>query len=440
MSEIKLFAVTGKPVFFSRSPDLFNCLFRAFGINAFYTRLAAESAEEALSVARAIGLSGLNITSPFKEDIIPFLDGLDKHALGISAVNCVVNRRNCLTGYNTDFAGAVRALEKNGVKPENKKVVILGAGGAAKAAVYGLLRSGAKSVIVMNRTPERAKELSRLTGCDYAPLENADDILGQSDILISCIPSYQRIIKPDFLKKGLVVMDANYTDSSFIHESSYKGYKIVNGLDWLCYQAFPAFHLFTCKKVSGDLEKKIVRDAFKEKSDTKPNIALIGLMGAGKTTVGRLLAKKMEYGFLEIDRIIEKLSGLTIPEIFRKKGEEFFREIERSVIAEQILGAKGKIFSLGGGAIRNEENHRVLKQNCYIVWLWVLPKTAIKRIDVSSRPLLNHSNPEEAADRILKARVPLYAKASDMVISTESKSPREIARRIKNEMDQTLKD
>lgn len=440
MSETKIFAVTGKPVFFSRSPDLFNPLFHEFGINAIYTRMAAESAEEAIYMAKAIKLSGLNVTSPFKEDMVPYLDGMDEHAQKIKAVNCVLSREDRYTGYNTDFKGAVRALEKNGVNPKNKKVVILGSGGAAKAAAYGLLKSGAENVTIMNRTPERARRASRLLGCHCAPLENAYRILNQSDILISCIPSYRGIINPDLLSGSLTVMDANYKNSSFIRAASLRGCKVVNGLDWLCFQAIPAFRLFTGKKVSKDLEEKIMKHALMRRSDSRPNIALVGFMGSGKTTVARLLAERMGFGFLETDRMIEKLSGLTPAEIFRRKGEKFFRKIENSVIAEQIPGAKGKVFSLGGGAICNEKNRRVLRQSCHVVWLWVSPQTAIGRTDAFSRPLLNCSNPEEAAERILRARIPLYAKASDMVISTENRQPREIARWIKDEMDQAFSD
>ena len=440
MSETKLFAVTGKPVFHSRSPQLFNSLFRAIEIDAVYTRLAAASAEEALTTAKAIKLSGLNVTSPFKEEVIRFLDSIDKHASEIKAVNCVVNRGNKYSGYNTDFIGAVRALEKNGIDPENKEVVILGAGGAARAAAYGLVKSNAKNVTIMNRTCGRAKRTSQRLGCNSAPLENAEKIMNQCDILISCIPSHSCIINPDFLTKSLVIMDANYKDSSFIHNARAKGCMTVSGLEWLYYQALPAFFLFTGQEILPDLQRKMLKDALIEKSNNKPNIALIGFMGSGKTTVGKLLAGKVGFGFVEIDKIIEKYSGVSILEIFEKRSEKNFRKIECSVIAEQIPKAKGKLFSLGGGAVLNEENCKILKKYCHVVWLWVSVQTALKRIDISSRPLLNRSNPERAAERILAARIPLYARVSDLVINTESGCAGKIAGRIRDEMDQTLKD
>jgi len=440
MSETKLFAVTGKPVFHSRSPQLFNNLFLAIGIDAVYIRLAAASAEEAISTAKVIKLSGLNVTSPFKEEVIHFLDSVDKHALEINAVNCVINQKNKYTGYNTDFIGAVRALEKNGVELKNKKIVILGAGGAARAAAYGLIKSDTKNVTIMNRTSERAKRDSQSLGCDYAPLENAEKIMNKCDILISCIPSHSGIINPDLLKESLVIMDANYKDSSFIRNARAKGCITVSGLEWLYYQALPAFSLFTGQEILPDFQRSILKNALIEKLNNKSNIALIGFMGSGKTAVGRLLAERMRFGFVDIDKIIEKSSGVSIPEIFKKRGEKNFRKIERSVIAEQISQTKGKVFSLGGGAILSEENRKILKKYCRTVWLWVSVQTAIKRIDISSRPLLNHSNPEKAAERTLAARIPLYAKVSDLVINTETGCAGEIARRIKDEMDQALKD
>jgi len=183
-----------------------------------------------------------------------------------------------------------------------------------------------------------------------------------------------------------------------------------------------------------------LKNALIEKLNNKSNIALIGFMGSGKTAVGRLLAERMRFGFVDLDKIIEKSSGVSIPEIFKKRGEKNFRKIECSVIAEQISKTKGKVFSLGGGAILSEENRKILKKYCRTVWLWVSVQTAIKRIDISSRPLLNHSNPEKAAERTLAARIPLYAKVSDLVINTETGCAGEIARRIKDEMDQALKD
>lgn len=438
MSEIKLFAVTGQPVFHSRSPQIFNSLFHSLRMDAVYIRINAMSAEEVIKTARAMKLSGFNVTSPHKYGIMKNLDDVEEHARTIGAVNTVVVDNGKWIGHNTDFIGVAETLKNNSIDPQNINIAILGAGGAARAAAYGLINSNAKKVILLNRTEERAKKASLQLGCDYAPLEKGKEILDKSDILISCIPSVQRVVNPDFLNSDLVVMDANYKDSVLIHDAVEKGCRTINGLEWLVYQALPAFYLFTGQKISKDLQRKILNDVLMKKAMYKPNIALIGFMGTGKTTVGQLLAEKKGFRFMDIDKIIEELSGKTIPEIFRKKGEKAFRKIEKSVISKKIPDAHETVFSLGGGVILDEKNRNILNKYCHVIWLWASVQTALKQINISSRPLLSQKNPEKIAKRILTARIPLYAKVSDLAISTETSNAEEIAKRIKDEMGQTL--
>ena len=204
MSEIKLFAVTGKPIFHSHSPYLFNSFFHKMKMDAIYTRLAAVNSIEALNTAKAMKLAGLNVTSPYKEEMIKVLDEVDDQALEVDAVNCIVNHKDRFIGYNTDVIGATRALETNGINPKGRQVAIFGAGGAARAAAYGMINTSAKKVILINRTDKRAKKIAQQLGCDHAPLEKAQEVLKRSDILISCIPVHNHFINPIFLKKELV--------------------------------------------------------------------------------------------------------------------------------------------------------------------------------------------------------------------------------------------
>jgi len=438
MSDTKLFAVTGQPIFHSRSPEIFNCLFQSLRMNAVYIRIIAVSAEEVINTARAMQLSGFNVTSPYKHEIMKNLDDVEEHARTINAVNTVVTDNGKWIGYNTDFIGVVETLKNNSIDPQNINIAILGAGGAARAAAYGLINSNAKRVILLNRTEEHAKKAALQLGCDYAPLEKGKEILDRSNILISCIPSIQRVLNPDFLNSGLVVMDANYKDSVLIHDAVEKGCRTINGLEWLVYQALPAFHLFTGQKVTLDLQRKIMHNVSMKKAMFKPNIALIGFMGTGKTTVGQLLAERKGFRFMDIDKIIEESSGKTIPEIFRQKGEKAFREIEKSVILTKIPDAHETVFSLGGGGILEEENRANLNKHCHVIWLWASVQKALKQINISSRPLLNQKTPEKLAKKILADRIPLYAKVSDLTVSIETSNAEEIAKRIKDEMDQTL--
>jgi len=434
MSETKIMAVTGKPIFHSRSPEIFNHLFHELGIAAVYTRLSAENGEEAIWTAGAMKLSGFNVTSPFKEEIIRFLDGLDEHASAIGAVNCVVRRENKYYGYNTDYIGAVDALERNGINPRNQRVVVLGAGGAACAAAYGLIQKKAKKIILMNRTPERAKQASLRLGCDYAPLWKAEETVKQSDIFISCVSSANAVVEPACLKKDLVFMDASYGNSPLEVAAERKGCRVVSGLEWLLYQALPCFHLYTGQDVPKDVQQRLGKVLQEEQPQKKSHICLIGFMGSGKTTIGRLTAEKTGLAFVDTDTLIEKSAGETVREIFRGKGEDFFRDCEASILKRHLPVSARKVFSLGGGAVLGPENRKIIRRYCRTVWLWVSGGTALGRMDISSRPLLGEDFSQNGAMTILANRIPLYAKVSDLVISTESGDEEKIAWRIKDEV------
>lgn len=439
MSDCKFLAVTGNPVFHSLSPQIFSRLFREFEIDGYYLRLAATNAEEAIKTAKAMKLHGLNITSPFKEEIIPYLSCVDVHAEKIQAVNCLVRENASYAGFNTDSIGALQALKHNGVDPQNKRIVVLGAGGAARASVYGLIKARAERVVLLNRTAERAKNISKHLGCDYAPLKHAKEILRDCDILISCLPFQKQILDPDYLKKTTVVMDANYHHSSLIHDAEAKGCQTVNGIEWLIYQALSAFTKFTKQETPLHLFKEIKADLWKNKAEGKPNIALVGFMGTGKTEVGRLLADKMDLGFVDTDASIQKNAGVSISEIFKTQGERSFRAMEHAVIQKAVQGSRGYVFSLGGGAVLNPDNAQILREWCHVVWLWASSSTIQRRADISNRPLLDDNRSENIIEQMLRDRFLAYAKASDLVISNESCDANKTAERIRHEMDQALR-
>jgi shikimate dehydrogenase len=435
MSEMKLLGVIGKPVYHSRSPIIFDIVFRELGIDALYLRLSAETAREAMETVKEIKLSGFNVTSPFKEGLVPLLDSVDEPAAAIGAVNCVVSQDTKYRGRNTDFLGAVEALERNGVSLRNKRVAIFGAGGAARAAAYGLKLAGTNRVTLINRTLDKARIAARRLGCDYAPFEEAPKVLGQSDILISCISSRRSVINPDHLRKGLVVMDANYRPSELARAAGQKDCVVIDGLEWLLCQAFHSLREFIGQEVTPALRGKIGKAVKGAAVSPKTNIALVGFMGSGKTTVGRLLAEKWGSEFVDTDEVIGKNHRMTVSEIFKLNGEGFFRAEEKSVVKTLLPHVKRTVISLGGGAILDEDNQRLIKQNCHSVWLWTSPSTALKRIASFSRPLLRGHDAKKRAEALLESRLPFYAKVSDLVLSTESANGVEIARRILNEMD-----
>lgn len=434
-TQIKIFAVAGNPVIHSQSPQIFNQLFQIHKMKAEYIRINAENAEAVMAAVKAVDIKGFNVTSPFKKNIMNYLDKWEEDVDAIGAVNTVVTDKRRLIGYNTDHIGVVETLKAHGIDPQNKKALILGAGGAARAAAFGLAQSHAQQVVFSNRTEVKAKDAAKRLGCDYVPLSQAERVLSGSDILISCVSTPQPLVSSKALKKNLVVLDANYRNSSLSRSAIQQGCLVLDGKEWLLRQAFPAFSRFTGKRVDSKIQARMRMNMSADSGLVKTNLALIGFMGTGKTRIGKLLAAKMGIKFVDIDHSIEESTGVSVSELFQREQEESFRKIEKKMIRQHIPPAQATIFSLGGGAVLDKENRSLLKRHCRVVWLWAAIPTIWQRIDKGTRPLLNLNQTEAGAQTLLSGRISLYARASDLFINTETGSPDYIAERIKNEMD-----
>ena len=418
-TSLNKFGVVGYPIAHSMSPIMFRKAFAESGIDAIYTCFSIEDIGDFIRISKELSLDGFNVTAPFKQSIIPYLDEIDPSARMIDAVNVVVVRDGHLIGYNTDFIGVIGALEVNGVVPENKSVLVIGAGGAARAAVFGLKRLG-MDVSLVNRSWDNAIDVGMELQVKIATLDGIESAVCDSDIIVSCLPGDVDMIDASWLHKDHIVMDANYVFSSMLRKARNKNCKIIDGRDWLWAQALPSFELFVGKQAPVDIMKKAVL----EERPERKNIALIGFMGAGKSAVAQELSEKMDW--IDVDEEIEKKIQKTISEIFDEDGEEVFRKIEKDIIAE-VCNRKNTIISCGGGVILDNENIDVLRKNCHIVWLFVGEKTAFSRIgDDKMRPLLGKD--------IYAQRLPLYLKSADVVIDTENRDPTQISKHIIEEL------
>ncbi len=435
MSE-KIFAVAGNPILHSKSPEMFNFAFKKLGINAIYIRIAAFSAKETISIANEIGACGLNITSPFKEEMISVLINIDENAKTIGAINCITNENNVWIGHNTDANGVVGALEHNLGSIAGKKIIVLGAGGAAKAAIYALVSKKA-DVTIINRTFGKAKELAHKFGCKVAKFVELAQNLKHINILISCIPTCERIIPKFALCKKLAVLDANYSiQTALIKDAKTNDCKIIDAREWLFFQAIPSFEYFLGRKIPSTIITTM-RETLYTKKTEKKNIALIGFMGSGKTTIAKELTNLTKMKLIDIDENIEKNTGMKIAQIFEDMGEGEFRKIESAEL-KKTMKIQNAIISCGGGIVLNEDNRNMLRKNCTVFWLWVDVKTIMKRIGkCNSRPLFGNKNRTKNAKKILKQRLSIYAKASDVLINTVGKKPEEIAIRIFYEINKT---
>jgi shikimate dehydrogenase len=245
----QVFGILGRPVAHSLSPAMHNAAFRELGINAVYVAFPVTDLPGAVSGLRGLGIKGVSVTIPFKEEIMPLLDALDPWAAEIGAVNTVVNREGRLTGYNTDWLGALAALtEKTGIKGTH--FLILGAGGAARAIAFGIVHQGGK-VTLTDLDADRAEALARELGADVLPLDALDRC--PATVLINATPvgmapkSDDMPVDPALLDHFTLVMDIVYRplNTLLLREAQCRGLATIDGLQMLIHQGAAQFELFT---------------------------------------------------------------------------------------------------------------------------------------------------------------------------------------------------
>lgn len=437
MKQHKILAVIGNPVLHSKSPNMFNSAFAVMGMQASYMRLSAPSAEDAIATFRKLGMHGANVTAPFKEDVMPLLDWIDEVALLIGGVNTIVSDNGVLKGYNTDHYGVAESVVQAGVVLAGTKCIVVGAGGAGKAAAYGLISRGA-DVCIANRTLSKAQIAAKALGCKACSLDDLEQLVPGAKLIVFSLSPDVNPIKAEWLTKEHILFDANYKSSALGKAAREINCEIIEGLDWLLNQAIPAFTYFFGFAPDADAMKAgLTEQVLTEK---KQAIALIGFMGAGKTSIGRKLAKNLNRTFADTDNMIVDSQHRSIPDIFASDGELFFRHLERETLLNLILQNNDKryIISTGGGIVVNEENRTALKANAVSIWLYASPETIVARIKPGTRPLLDVPDPVGKAHELLSARLSAYSTAADIIIDTDRKSEQEIIEQLYEEISKAF--
>lgn len=320
------------------------------------------SGEELEGFMRKREFAAINVTIPYKEAVIPYLDAVSDTAKSIGAVNTIVNRDGKLTGYNTDFLGMVALIAQAGIAVKDKKVLVLGSGGTSKTAmavarhlgckaVYRVSRSGRDGCITYQQAAAQhsdAQILINTTPCGMYPH------IDESPVEIETYPHLE----------GVVDAVYNPLRTKLVCDAQNKGIKATGGLYMLVAQAVYAAEKFVDRSVP---EEKL-QNVYKLMMAQKQNIVLIGMPGCGKTTVGKQLAQELGAEFIDTDEEILRLDGREIPEIFAQEGEEGFRNIETEAIC-QVAIRQHAVIATGGGAILRPENMRLLKQNGRIYFI-----------------------------------------------------------------------
>lgn len=363
--------------------------------------------------------TGINVTIPYKERVIPYLDGLSDTARAIGAVNTVVNRDGRLYGDNTDLAGMLALIHRLGLTLEGKKVLILGTGGTSKTARAAAAQLGAAEVYRVSRSGRE----------DAITYEQAAEVHGDAACIINTTPCG---MYPDLdgcpveldgfpCLEGVVDVIYNPLRSELVLSARQRGIPAQGGLYMLAAQAAYASALFRgCEAAAEDVEL-----AYRTVLHQMENIVLIGMPSSGKTTVGRLLAQRTGKEFVDTDALVEQAVGMSIPAYFAGAGEAAFREREREAVAAAAAGG-GRVIATGGGVILRAENLRALRRTGRLVFL---DRSPDKLSATADRPL---SADPEALRRRYEERYDLYCAAADLRVSGDG-SPEETAERIERE-------
>ena len=447
----------GNPVEHTLSPVIHNGISDAMGIASVYVpfKVDSDGIGEAVKGAYELNILGLNVTVPHKNAVMASLVSIDEDALHIGAVNTLVRDedKHGYVGYNTDMPGLLRQIKEDGISLKDRTVVVLGAGGASKAVVYMCLKEGADKIYLLNRTIDKAKKIaddmneiatlgivkdSKDTDASASKVEHVE----KRDIVIPrSIKDYNKITENNLIvfQATSIGLSPNVDEVVIDDSEFYK--KIDTGID-LIYnpaetkfmklvkanggKAYNALKMLLYQGVIADIYVELKRQVY-----PKDNIVLIGFMGSGKSTVGKALAKSLNMDFLDTDDYIEEKAGMTISDIFEKKGEEEFRRIETETLCELKESLANTIISTGGGMPLRSENARLLKETGKVFYLSASAGIIYDRVkDDTKRPLLMVDDPYGKICSMMKERKPLYEKACDYVIDTNSNDIDEIIEKI----------
>ena len=344
--------------------------------------------------------TGINVTVPYKKDVIPFLDELTPRAKQLGAVNTIVRRDGKLIGHNTDYFGFELMVKQSGLSVAGKKVLVLGSGGASNTAVAVLQEMDANVIIISRSGVNNYQNLYQHQ--DAFLIVNTTPVgmyphVGVSPVDLDIFPGLE----------GVLDVIYNPARTQLLLDAQRRGIVAMNGLLMLVAQAKEAAEWFTDSHIDDAVIEK-VHGTLRRQME---NIILIGMPGCGKTTVGTALAEKLGRRFVDADAELVEHAGRSIPDIFASDGEAGFRKLETEVLAS--LGKQsGLVIATGGGCVTKNRNYPLLHQNGTIFWL----HRDLAKLPTDGRPL---SQANKLTD-MYRIRKPLYEAFSNFQIDNNA--------------------
>ena len=396
MITLKKYGLVGKKLTHSFSKEIHNKL------TDYDYQLIELNEDEVKTFFENKEFSAVNVTMPYKQTVIPYLDFLSEKAQKIGAVNTVVNKNGKLYGYNTDYYGMKALIEKIGIDFKGKKVLILGTGGTSKTARILAEDLSSREILIVSRKKSE----------NHITYQEAETRHTDADIIINTTPAgmYPNCddtpidISKFTTLEGVVDAVYNPLRTNLILDAKARGIKAEGGLYMLVMQAVFAVEKFLDTKISKNTADKV----FKNVLASKENIVLTGMPSSGKTTVGKLLNLD-RFTFFDTDKEVEKRCGCSIKDLINQKGEKYFRDLETEVIKD-LSKESGRIIATGGGAVLRSENVTALKRNGKIFFI----NADINRLKTTSdRPL---SNTIDKLKQLFDSRIDIYNSTADVIV------------------------
>lgn len=400
------FGLLGRKLGHSYSPQIHTLL------GGYEYPLYEKEPEEIEAFMLSHEFDGMNVTIPYKETVIPYMAQLSDSAKKIGSVNTVTRLADgTFYGDNTDYYGFVYLLESADFDVKDKKVIVLGNGGASKTAVCVCRDKGAAEVTVISRRSQTD---------NYSNIEkhrDADYIINTTPVGMYPNNGEAPVDLSIFTQcNGVADLIYNPSKTKLLLDAEKLSIPAANGLTMLCAQAVKAAESFTSTKYPESKASEITKELEKQML----NIVLVGMPGCGKSTAGKLLSQLLGREFVDTDELIVKNEGRPIPEIFEAEGEEYFRNAEALAVS-QAGKQSGKIIATGGGAVLREENKDALRQNSVVVFL----RRDLSQLDTSGRPLSKSGRLNEMYTK----RLPHYEAVCDINVEV-SQDANETAERI----------